>query len=327
MALYLGSNEVSAASGVPPVVTADDIKSALGYTPADEADIPTVPTALKNPQSLTFTGAATGSYDGSTAKTVNIPTVPTALKNPNALTFAGAVTGSYDGSAAKTVNIPTVPTALKNPNAIKIKLGSTEQSYDGSSAIDVEVTPSAIGALPFANGFISASGNIHCMNRWYFHDGLTVLKYYSLDDGSTIAALITFVPDVAEDYKRIYLVNGSTASNELVNLSVAEPQNDSDAATKQYVDAQKVQTASSFPASGTALTANTIYSPTTTAVTTYAFTPPTSNGWAHGIFSVGNSPNITFTGKILGKLPTFESGKQYEFDVFNGAWIVQEVVT
>lgn len=98
------------------------------------------------------------------------------------------------------------------------------------------------------------------------------------------------------------------------------------AATKQYVDAQKVQTASSLPASGTALTANTIYLPTT-AVTTYAFTPPTLSGWAHGIFSAGNSPSITFTGKILGKLPTFESGKQYEFDVFNGVWIVQEVVT
>ena len=31
---------------------------------------------------------------------------PTALKNPNALTFTGAVTGTYDGSAALTVNIP-----------------------------------------------------------------------------------------------------------------------------------------------------------------------------------------------------------------------------
>lgn len=32
--------------------------------------------------------------------------LPTALKNPNALTFAGAATGTYDGSAALTVNIP-----------------------------------------------------------------------------------------------------------------------------------------------------------------------------------------------------------------------------
>lgn len=33
-------------------------------------------------------------------------TMPTALKNPNALTFKGAVTGTYDGSSALTVNIP-----------------------------------------------------------------------------------------------------------------------------------------------------------------------------------------------------------------------------
>ena len=33
-----------------------------------------------------------------------------ALPNPNAITFTGAVTGSYDGSAPLSVNIPTVPT-------------------------------------------------------------------------------------------------------------------------------------------------------------------------------------------------------------------------
>lgn len=32
-----------------------------------------LPTALKNPQALTFTGAATGTYDGSAPLTVNIP--------------------------------------------------------------------------------------------------------------------------------------------------------------------------------------------------------------------------------------------------------------
>lgn len=32
---------------------------------------------------------------------------PSSLKNPNAITFTGAVTGTYDGSTAKTVDIPT----------------------------------------------------------------------------------------------------------------------------------------------------------------------------------------------------------------------------
>ena len=36
--------------------------------------------------------------------------MPKTLPNPNALTFTGAVTGSYDGSAAKTVNIPSAVT-------------------------------------------------------------------------------------------------------------------------------------------------------------------------------------------------------------------------
>lgn len=34
--------------------------------------------------------------------------MPTALPNPKALTFTGAVTGSYDGSEEKTINIPTI---------------------------------------------------------------------------------------------------------------------------------------------------------------------------------------------------------------------------
>ena len=37
---------------------------------------------------------------------------PSALKNPNALTFTGAVTESYDGSANKSVKIPSVTNNL-----------------------------------------------------------------------------------------------------------------------------------------------------------------------------------------------------------------------
>ena len=81
-----------------------------------------------------------------------------------------------------------------------------------------------------------------------------------------------------------------------------------------------------LPTSGTALTNNSVYT-ISAAVDTYAFKPPSYGGWAHGTFTTGTAPNITFTGKIIGKLPTFKASKQYEFDVYNGAWIVQEVVT
>ena len=81
----------------------------------------------------------------------------------------------------------------------------------------------------------------------------------------------------------------------------------------------------SLPESGNQLSSNIIYNPSS-PVGTYVFTPPES-GWVHGTFTTGTAPNITFTGKIIGKLPDFAASKQYEFDVYNGAWIVQEVVT
>ena len=104
------------------------------------------------------------------------------------------------------------------------------------------------------------------------------------------------------------------------------PTTANEAATKQYVDTQKAQIVSSLPASGTALTGDRIYVVSAT-VNTYSFRPPANNGWAHGIFTAGTSPKITFSGTIIGKLPTFKANKKYEFDVYNGAWIVQEVVT
>ena len=104
------------------------------------------------------------------------------------------------------------------------------------------------------------------------------------------------------------------------------PTTANEAATKQYVDMQKAQIATSLPTSGTALTGDRIYV-VSAAVNTYSFRAPANNGWAHGTFTTGTALNITFTGKIIGKLPDFAASKQYEFDVYNGAWIVQEVLT
>ena len=61
----------------------------------------------------------------------NKPTIPTKLPTPNALTFTGAVTGTWDGSSAKTVNIPsgssyTLPLA-SNSTRGGIKLSSSTQ--------------------------------------------------------------------------------------------------------------------------------------------------------------------------------------------------------
>lgn len=113
-------------------------------------------------------------------------------------------------------------------------------------------------------------------------------------------------------------------------LRVGTPEENYHATTKEYVDGAiaplQMKNATSLPASGSALTANTLYN-VSSAITTYNFVSPSSNGWAHGIFTAGTSSNITFSGTIIGKLPTFEANKKYEFDVLANTWIVQEIVS
>lgn len=86
-----------------------------------------------------------------------------------------------------------------------------------------------------------------------------------------------------------------------------------------------IKTATSLPASGTPLALDTIYH-VTAAVGTYAFAAP-SSGWAHGKFSTGSSASVSFAGTFLGAAPSIEASKTYEFDVLNGVWAVQEVVS
>ena len=52
--------------------------------------------------------------------------IPTALPNPNAITFTGAVTGTYNGSGAMTVNIPSAVTDDTINSLIDTKLGVIE---------------------------------------------------------------------------------------------------------------------------------------------------------------------------------------------------------
>lgn len=73
------------------------------------------------------TVATSGNYNDLSNK----PTIPTKLPTPNVLTFTGAVTGTWDGSAAKTVDIPsgssyTLPLASNNTRG-GIKLSSSTQ--------------------------------------------------------------------------------------------------------------------------------------------------------------------------------------------------------
>ena len=104
-----------------------DAKSDFSGSYNDLTDKPTIPTALPNPNALTFTGAVTGSYNGSEPVTINIP--ESGAGNMKKLTFTGAVTGEYDGTTDVNVNIPIATTStagtIKVGNGLSISADGT----------------------------------------------------------------------------------------------------------------------------------------------------------------------------------------------------------
>ena len=138
----------------------------------------------------------------------------------------------------------------------------------------------------------------------------------AVPSGATLDEMALQLADVIEKQNKI-TVSGILKGDGAGGVSAAVAGTDYQAPAAQ---------ATALPLSGTALTADTIYLPTT-AVNTYAFKPPTLSGWAHGKFTTGASVNISFSGTFLGAAPTIKANTTYEFDVYNGAWAVQEVVS
>lgn len=81
---------------------------------SSDTTIPTKTSQLTNDSGyitsapVTSVNSKTGAVTLSASDVGALSSSTTALKNPNALTFTGAVTGSYDGSATKSVAIPTI---------------------------------------------------------------------------------------------------------------------------------------------------------------------------------------------------------------------------
>ena len=171
--------------------TTDDITD---FEEAVNGLIPSIPSKLPNPQALTFTGAVSATYDGSTAKTINIPTSGATdedlIIKLNSGTTEGTNMFTFDGGTAKTVNItpssigaatsshththdkitdfddaveallPSIPTSLPNPAALTISLNGTSQgAYTGSAAKSINITPSSIGAAASSHSHSLASTN------------------------------------------------------------------------------------------------------------------------------------------------------------------------
>lgn len=142
-----------------------------------------------------------------------------------------------------------------------------------------------------------------------------------LGDGSVAAA------EAGVDYQAP-IPTGTYATSSDISAAVSGHNSNASAHSEQFDKKQNVPTQlTALPDSGAALTANTIYN-VSSPVGTYVFTPPAS-GWAHGTFSTAASVAVSFVSgaNYLGAAPAIEANKTYEFDIYNGVWAVQEVVS
>ena len=168
--------------------------------------IPTVPTALPNPNALTFTGAVNETYDGSAAKSVAIPTVPESLKNPNKLTFTGAVTAEYDGSAPVSVEIPSGGD-YELPIASATQLGGVmpvEKAADMTQAVGVDEA----GGLWTMAGGGSSEDVWEDIIDYTFTEDVTNIKFTTDKDGNPFSlkefeALVVSTPRAGQTSTRL----------------------------------------------------------------------------------------------------------------------------
>ena len=95
------------------------------------------------------TVATSGSYNDLSNK----PTIPTSLPTPNSLTFTGATTGTWNGSAAKTVNIPTYSNASTSSAGL---MSASDKSKLNGIAGGAEVNQNAFSNVVVGSTTIAA---------------------------------------------------------------------------------------------------------------------------------------------------------------------------
>ena len=214
------------------------------------------------------------------------------------------------GSKIRTVLWSAIKTALNNLFVPKTRTVNKKALSEDISLTAVDVGADATGTATSAVSNHNSDSNAHSSVLANYVKGTRKINNKALSSDISLSA-----NDVGAD------AQGSASS------AVSSHNSASNAHNTLFAKKQDAPlSASSFPTSGTALAANTIY--TVSGVGTYAFAAPTTgNKWAHGRFTTGSTVNVSFSGTFQGAAPSIEANKAYEFDVFDSVWAVQEVVS
>lgn len=153
--------------------------------------------------------AALVSADGVEFTLSDPPTIPTALKNPNALTFTGAVTGSYDGSAALTVNIPSGGASGSGGGTLKAM--SAVGGYIGIPAADLPENGVVWMCFGSGDNMELYTGTVTIQDA-----GIGVNDMLQLTNGTVsplnqvawVSGGIAFYGMTTADYRGVYMVTG-----------------------------------------------------------------------------------------------------------------------
>lgn len=186
-------------------------------------------------------GSSTYKYNIVYANTFNgnATTSSTASKVANKLTFTGASTGTYDGSSAITINIPE----FQQTNGIltvQLNGGNTEGTnkftFNGSVNKTINITPSSIGAVTSSelNNYLSLLGGTINGNL-YVNGTITANNLNGDLNGNATSAnkvnnQLSFIGYQTKSY------DGSQAIEVEIPDKTSQLTNDSNFATTDYVD-------------------------------------------------------------------------------------------
>lgn len=174
---YMTSTGAKQRDGLPTSAAADAGKLLQVGADGNAAWGDKLPTALKNPKALTFTGAATGTYDGSAALTVNIP--------------AGGSSGSGSGGALKAMSAVDgyigIPAAdLPENGVVWMCFGSGDSTELYTGTVTIQDAWIAVNDM-----LVITNGTVNPLNQVSW-----------VSDGLAIYGLST------SDYRGVYMVTG-----------------------------------------------------------------------------------------------------------------------